>query len=516
MLIAGRASSGMPRRTGALLIALSVVGLSAAACTSAPGHKAVPARLLAARTRPPTAATWVLTGPSDVEAAEVADRLFASSPVVIVANPGSRRALTAAAMDAREVHAPVLLASRQPGKPSMPLSASTRAEIKALRSRSAIAVGVSPHALSVALPGIRMVTGIARLRAATTPTPLTGVVLLVHRGDATARERAAAATARAAGVRVVFEHGYDPRTDPAAIVAVSAVKPREVLALGAKFGPARRLAARVAVAATGKQLPGGGEVLFPMHRLVALYGHPGTAGLGALGEQDLAASIARAKRLAARYRSLSRVRVVPAFEIIATVAQGVSEPEGGTYSYTTPVAEIRPWVTQATKAGLYVILDLQAGRASLLAQAKAYRQLLDLPDVGLAIDPEWKLTSRQLPLRQIGAVTGEQVNSVAEWLAELTARRHLPQKLLVLHQFQLSMIGGEHDIDTGHDDLAIVIHMDGQGTPGNKQQTWDAVIGSAPRHVYFGWKNFFVKDHPMLTPVQTMGRSPQPLMISYQ
>jgi hypothetical protein len=108
------------------------------------------------------------------------------------------------------------------------------------------------------------------------------------------------------------------------------------------------------------------------------------------------------------------------------------------------------------------------------------------------------------------------VSSVVTWLAGLTARYHLPQKVLVLHQFRLSMISDERRLDTRHDDLAIVIHMDGQGTPGDKQQTWEAVTGAAPARVFFGWKNFFVKDHPMLTPQQTMARSPAPVMISYQ
>jgi len=220
--------------------------------------------------------------------------------------------------------------------------------------------------------------------------------------------------------------------------------------------------------------------------------------------------------MAALYRRFGRVPVIPAFEIIASVAQGAGAPEGGTYSYLTPEAQIRPWVVQATRAGMYVILDLQAGRANLIAQARHYRKLLEMPDVGLAIDPEWKLTSRELPLHQIGSVTSRQVNSVASWLAALTARYHLPQKLLVLHQFRLSMLEGEQRIDTGHDDLAIVIHMDGQGTPGNKQSTWDAVTGAAPSRVYFGWKDFFRKDHPMLTPWQTMARTPEPVMISYQ
>jgi hypothetical protein len=34
--------------------------------------------------------------------------------------------------------------------------------------------------------------------------------------------------------------------------------------------------------------------------------------------------------------------------------------------------------------------------------------------------------------------------------------------------------------------------------------------------VFFGWKNFLVKDHPMLTPQQTMTKTPLPVMISYQ
>ena len=309
--------------------------------------------------------------------------------------------------------------------------------------------------------------------------------------------------------------GYDPRADPAAIRALAAARPQHVIAVGGRFGPASRLGYRVAVAVTGVQLPGGGQVLFPFHRLVALYGYPGTPALGALGQQDLPASIARVRHLADLYRPLSSVPVVPAFEILATVAQGSPGPDG-TYSYESPISSLLPWVRTANADGLYVVLDLQPGRANLLTQAKHYARLLKLPDVGLALDPEWKLQPGQLPLRQIGSVNISEVNSVVTWLAKLTARYHLPQKLLVLHQFRLSMIGGEQDLDTHHQDLAIIIHMDGQGTPADKLQTWEAVTRAAPPGVFFGWKNFFVKDHPMLTPSQTMANRPQPLMISYE
>jgi hypothetical protein len=173
-------------------------------------------------------------------------------------------------------------------------------------------------------------------------------------------------------------------------------------------------------------------------------------------------------------------------------------------------------VRQATADGFYVVLDLQPGRANFLQQAENYQSLLELPNVGLALDSEWKLQPGQKPLKQIGHVDISEVNSVVDWLAALTARYRLPQKLLVLHQFELSMIEGEQHLDTSHDDLSIVIHMDGQGTPRVKQATWNAVTAAAPDGVFFGWKNFLVKDHPMLTPSQTMTETPAPVMITYQ
>ncbi len=78
------------------------------------------------------------------------------------------------------------------------------------------------------------------------------------------------------------------------------------------------------------------------------------------------------------------------------------------------------------------------------------------------------------------------------------------------------MIIGEQRLDIGHDDIAIVIHMDGQGTPAEKLQTWNAVVHNAPPGVFFGWKNFYDKDNPTLSPRQTMASTPAPVMISYQ
>jgi hypothetical protein len=346
------------------------------------------------------------------------------------------------------------------------------------------------------------------------PKPLSHSLVLVSKQNG-AVAMAATATAEAAGARVVAMPGYDPRGDSAAITTIAKDKPRDVLAVGSGFGPASRLDSRLAVVRTGVQLPDGGQLIVPMHRLVALYGHPGTPSLGALGEQGISASVTRIKKLAASYQALSKSPVVPAFEIITTLATSAAGPTGD-YSYETPVATLRPWVRAATKAGMYVILDLQPGRDSFLQQAKQYQSLLELPNVGLALDPEWALKSNQLPLRQIGNVSITEVNSVVDWLGQLTAEYRLPQKLLVLHEFKDGEISDLPTLDAHNDDLAVVMDMDGQGTPAMKQQTWNFVTQTTPAGVPFGWKDFFVKDSPMLNPKQTMAHLPQPVMISYE
>ncbi|HXW45961.1 MAG TPA: hypothetical protein VEL03_14295 [Streptosporangiaceae bacterium] len=510
----GRGRNWAPRRAIVLLVALAAIALGGVYYVSTAGKSPAAAGPTAAQLRLPAAATSVLTGSPAAIAAEVSHDLYAAAPVVVVTSGGQPAEVAAAARDALRRHVPLLLTGAGVADPAA-LSSAVRAEIRSLHPADVLAVGLAASALARQLPGVSVISSLRSLPATVAPAPLRTVALLVRTGRPAAALTAATTTAQAAGAKIVALTGYDPRADPAAITALAASKPRYILALGAGFGTTWSLADKVAVAETGVQLPGGGEILFPGHRLVAMYGHPGTPGLGALGEQGLSASIARVRALAAPYQALSKVPVVPAFEIIATVALSFPSPNG-LYSYETPVAQLRPWVRRANKDGLYVILDLQPGRANLLTQAKLYTSLLKLPDVGLALDPEWKLQPGQLPLQQIGSVNISEINSVVSWLAALTARYHLPQKLLVLHQFRLSMIVGESKLDTHHADLAIVIHMDGQGTPADKMQTWEAVTAAAPKGVFFGWKNFFVKDHPMLTPAETMQHYPQPVMISYQ
>ncbi|MGY1770851.1 hypothetical protein [Blastococcus sp. SYSU D00813] len=355
--------------------------------------------------------------------------------------------------------------------------------------------------------------GDGRLPDVERPEPLSGTLVLTTGGP---ESLAAVATARAAGARVQVTDGVaDPRASADLVDLLAEERPESVVALGADLGAEDGLDWKLETAATGEQLPGGGQTLFPAHMLIALYGHPGTGALGLLGEQDVTGAIDRARQYAAEYEPLVDATVVPSFEIIATVASEFAGPDGN-YSTEADIEVLRPWVEAAGEAGIYVVLDLQPGRTDFVSQAELYRPLLELPHVGLALDPEWRLAPDQVHLTQIGSVDVAEVNRVVTWLADLTRENALPQKLLVLHQFRLDMIPGREQLDVSRDELAVLIHADGQGPQGSKQATWQALRAGAPP-VWWGWKNFIDEDQPMLTPQETVTQVvPRPELVSYQ
>jgi hypothetical protein len=267
----------------------------------------------------------------------------------------------------------------------------------------------------------------------------------------------------------------------------------------------------------GDEIPGGGLLMFgsdPDRRLVAMYGHPASAGLGVLGEQGPDEGVERLRAIVAGYGA-DGARVLPTFEIITTVASADPGPDGD-YSSETARDVIRPWVETAAANDLYVVLDLQPGRTDFLSQAKIYEEFLRLPHVGLALDPEWRLKPNQVHMVQIGTVDAAEVNRVSEWLAGLVREEALPQKLLIIHQFRLSMITNRHLIETPPE-LAVMIHMDGNGTQGSKDGTWNTLTAQSDADgFYWGWKNFYDEDYPTATPAQVLDHTPTPLFVSFQ
>ncbi|MBD8507813.1 hypothetical protein HT102_15090 [Hoyosella sp. G463] len=334
-------------------------------------------------------------------------------------------------------------------------------------------------------------------------------------GQAWAEHIAAAATARAAGATVVPLAVPDPRATAGSVSAIRDNEDATVVALGSAFGTVPELRERVRAAVSVPELPGGGQLVYPGRRMIALYGHPGVPAMGLLGEQPVDEAIARAVELAEQYQPFSAEPVIPAFELIVTVAS-VSAGADGNYSNIAEVEMVRPWIEAAAEAGVYVVLDLQPGRTDFLTQARMFEDLLREPHVGLALDPEWRLKPGEMHLRQIGQVDAAEVNEVTDWLADLTARHDLPQKVLILHQFQQRMITDRESLDTSREEVAVLIHADGHGVPGEKMSTWEALKTGLPDGVWLGWKNFIDEDFPTFTPERTMLVDPAPWFVSYQ
>lgn len=486
------------------IVTLAVVVAGVAVSTQVGGNSpggGLPAVSLRA---PGTALDIVASRTPTQSAVEVSRRLYSSSPVAVLANAADLAATRRAVRAARTLRVPVLLDSR-----------AGRAELRRLEASTVLMFGRT-HTV----PGGRVVPAtesgtaaeVARVRTTFRPAsgPASHVFVMIR---SRAADVAAVSTARSAGAEILVVPAADPRRTPAAATALAERPKSPVIALGTQF--TKHLPYTLAVVRRRATQAAGGYLALPGKRYTAIYGHPGTPSLGVLGEQGVTASVTRVRNLAREYQALGDGRIVPTFEIIATVASAGAGADNN-YSNEVPVATLRPLIDAAGRSGTYVILDLQPGRTDFLTQARRYRTLLERPYVGLALDPEWRLKKDQKHLRQIGSVKIEEVNRVGDWLAALTRRRTLPQKLFVLHQFTPSMIEGRSRLDTDHAELATVLHVDGSGSQGAKQGTWKLLHKNAPKGVFWGWKNFVDEDEPMLTVQQTWQVRPRPDLISYQ
>ncbi len=504
-------------RAPCVLLAVSVTGLvlGAAGCTSSEPAPTV-AELTSAS--PETVTVAAQQDPSTRSVA-TSRALFAAAPGAVVAPADDADAVRRAASAARSARVPVLLtddgrtAAESPsaspeetaGGPGDPVAA----ELHRLGAGWYQAEG--DVSLDTDVPEEDAPTGGDAPEASGASRPAT-VVVADRDADA-----AAVATADAAGARVVaMPDGVDdPAAAPDVVTALHDRRDHPTVLVGTAFGDLPDPEWTVRAAEGGWQLPHGGQRPFDGHRYVALYGAPGAPVLGVLGEQDPAATVRRAEQTAAQYDGLGDEPVTPAMEVIATVAAGDAGADGD-YSTELPVSTLEPYVDAAHDAGMPVILDLQPGRSDFLSQAKRYESLLAKPNVWLALDPEWRLTADQVPLRQIGSVSASEVDEVADWLADLVRSEGLPPKAFVLHQFRLSMIQDRSSLET-HPELDTLIHVDGQGSQPDKQATWTALHKDAPEGVHWGWKNFFDEDTPMLTPEQTMRDvQPTPSLVTYQ
>lgn len=272
--------------------------------------------------------------------------------------------------------------------------------------------------------------------------------------------------------------------------------------------PSRRLPPRV----SSKVSPWPATV-FDNQRIVAYYGNHRSSLLGVLGETGPEAAVGRVKAAAKRFDQPGR-KGTGAFEMIVTVAQASAGIDGN-YSRPSSLEEVSRWIDVAEREGLYVILDIQPGRSDFFTESVRYRELLLRPNVGLALDPEWRMGPTQRPGQTVGSVTAGEVNRVSKWLSDLVLENDLPEKMFIVHQFQSRMIKNRERL-VDRRGLATIIHADGFGGRAIKMATYSVIHTSPP--FYNGFKLFIDEDTRMFEPQEVLAFDPLPVpdLITYQ
>jgi hypothetical protein len=267
----------------------------------------------------------------------------------------------------------------------------------------------------------------------------------------------------------------------------------------------------VVVPPAPSDLPMGGQVIFPDYRVVAYYGAPHDTDLGILGIGPEQAA-AQLQEQVKDYEFGSKP-VVPAFEIIGTLATRAAGDDG-MYRVRLPREDLDQYLAAARDINALFVVDVQPGRSDFLTEVQRYEDLLLQPDVGLALDPEWHVSDSQLPGVDIGSVDAQDVNQVVDWLAALVRDHHLPQKLLIIHQFTSNMITNKAYVQTPPE-LAVTFDVDGFGESDVKVGKYEDFSGPFASF-YHGFKLFYEQDTDLMSPLQVLGLRPAPDFIVYQ
>jgi hypothetical protein len=259
------------------------------------------------------------------------------------------------------------------------------------------------------------------------------------------------------------------------------------------------------------QLPRGGRLIFPRYEVVAYYGAPQDVQLGELGIGSPRTAGRRLLRQAAHYAAGGRP-VLPAMELLADIA---SYAPGGDGLYRTrqPDSIIRRYLRAARRIKAILILDIQPGHAGFLEESEHLEKWLRMPDVSLALDPEWH-TPGAVPGQVIGNVDVHEVNAVSFWLDRLVVANRLPQKLLVVHRFTPNMIVDEPALKPrAH--VEVTLNVDGFGSNTVKVSRYHQLDTRTPG-LHNGFKLFYHEDPHTMAPRHVLRIRPRPELVVYE
>lgn len=262
-------------------------------------------------------------------------------------------------------------------------------------------------------------------------------------------------------------------------------------------------------------LPGGGRSIFPKHRLVGFVGGRSPA-FGRLEPGRFEQVMRQITAVGKKYDNDGKT-ILPVFELVAVIAHP-SPTDSGLYRTFEPDELIDEYLGAAREHGALLLLNVQPGRADFIDDVKKLEKWLVEPDVGVALDPEWAVGPGEVPGRVYGATNGQELNQVARYLSKLVAEHSLPEKAMVYHQVHESVVDNEAEL-RGHRGVVPIKSVDGIGSRGSKEVTWDLLMPPDAPQVHAGFKLFFEEDAEqgaLMTPRQVMQLKPKPDYVMYE
>jgi hypothetical protein len=248
--------------------------------------------------------------------------------------------------------------------------------------------------------------------------------------------------------------------------------------------------------------------------VVAYYGTPRQPNMGILGEHDAETLAWLLSARAARFDELNGdAGVKPVMHLVYGVAQPEAGADGLHLQYVDD-RTVRQYLAVARKYGFALVIDLQIGHSTALAEAEKVLPYLAEPDVHLALDPEFALAGVAAPGARVGSLRAAEINAVQDLLAGVAAEGRLPRKTLIVHQFESFMLPDAGDIER-RDDVDLVIDFDGYGRAEIKAVKYEWF--SAAAHAPFGGIKVFLKHDPdVMTEQQLLDLEPRPAFFLYQ
>lgn len=250
------------------------------------------------------------------------------------------------------------------------------------------------------------------------------------------------------------------------------------------------------------------------HRLVTYYGHPNSTNMGILGQMEPDAFMAKLKTQAQAYSNADPFHpAVPTIELIATAAQRDPGSDGNYVRMTSP-EQIDKYAKLAEENDALLMLDVQLGKDSVLNQVKSLEKWLKLPYVHLAIDTEFHVGERETPGIDLGQVNGTEIQQAVSYLTKLVEDNNLPDKIVLVHQFtDVALTNKEVIQPTSH--VEVALNFDGWGGAAAKMTNYKEYVRNEAVQ-YGGFKVFYDKDEPVMSPEEVLQLDPAPAVVNYQ